>query len=64
MDSIIFLFQVYMHFLCDMLDLKWIIADEMTAGENLTDLSVTKLIVLLWYMHKICVTTVLLQWKM
>ena len=29
---------MYMHFLCDMLDLKWIIADEMTEGENLTDL--------------------------
>ena len=38
MDSIIFLFQVYMHLLCDMLDLKRIIAEEMTEGENLTDL--------------------------
>ena len=33
-----FLFQVYEHFLCDMLDLKWIIADEMTEDENLTGL--------------------------
>ena len=47
MDSNILLFQVYVHLLCDRLDLKWIIADEMTEGENLTDLSVVKLIVLL-----------------
>ena len=32
------LFQVYVHLLCDRLDLKRIIADEMTEGENLTDL--------------------------
>ena len=38
MDSIILLFQVYVHLLCDMLDLKRIFADEMTEGENLTDL--------------------------
>ena len=38
MDSILFLFQVYVHLLCDMLDLKRIIAEEMTEGENLTDL--------------------------
>ena len=36
MDSIILLFQVYVHFLCDRLDLKKIIAVEMTDGENLT----------------------------
>ena len=34
MDSITFLFQVYVHLLCDMLDVKRIIAGEMTEGEN------------------------------
>ena len=38
MDGIIPLLQVYVHLLCDMLDLQRIIADEMTEGENLTDL--------------------------
>ena len=38
MDSIIRLFQVYVHLMCDRLDLKMIIADEMTEDENLTDL--------------------------
>ena len=38
MDSIIFLFQVYVHLLCDILDVKRIIDDEMTEGKNLTDL--------------------------
>ena len=47
MDSNILLFQVYVHLLCDRLDLKRIIADEMTEGENLTDLWVAKLVVLL-----------------
>ena len=37
-DSIKFLFQVYVHLLCDMLDLKKIITDKMTEGENVTDL--------------------------
>ena len=31
-------FQVYVHLLCDMFDLKRNIADEMTEGENLTGL--------------------------
>ena len=57
MDSI-FLFQVYVHLLFDMLDIKRIIADEMTEGENLTDLRVAKLVVLLWYVHKIYVPPV------
>ena len=47
MDSIILLFQVYVHLLCDILDLKRIIADEMTEDENWTDLLVAKLVVLL-----------------
>ena len=38
MDSIIFPFQVYVHLLCDMMVSKRNIADEMTEGENLTDL--------------------------
>ena len=42
------LFQVYVHLLCDMLDLKRIIITvDMTEGENLTDLRVAKLVVLL-----------------
>ena len=52
MDGIILLFQVYVHLLCDMLDFKRIIDDEMTEGDHLTDLWVAKLVVLLYYMHK------------
>ena len=47
MDSIIFLFQVYVYLLCDIFDLKMIFADEMTECENLTDPWVAKLVVLL-----------------
>ena len=39
MVSNILLFQVYVHLLFDMLDLKWIIADEMTEGDRKSDRS-------------------------